>query len=741
MLIDNLNSFPAVLDGSLTTAINLSKAMIQNLVSRAQHSLHDQIVKSQDLVLRNSAQDALRLFEQTRVVWFDRFPKAVEQALRNHASGSAQTAAQEPKHAPTRLSFDALELMDDFQVQVRVQSARMQQSTLLVCERELADLDGLVCALLGLASVSPQRNPFRPQTFIEALNQVIEQTPAEASTRTLWSTHLGAGLGQELQLIYRHLNTDLKAKGIVAASYRVTPVATAPKQARAASPTPAAKQASWTAGSPVTPDDMRVTLEQLRSILAAKAPTGNQQMLMKSPEMNEIGELLHDLDEMKELVRLLAVNTPSPDAHAQPQLHDAGVASEVVRMLLGNLQVHPGLLKPVRDWVHSLQEPLQTLAATDVVFLRDAAHPVRQLLDKVIHRSLGFTTDSSEAFKEFFNPVLTVSHKLHRSDEISAQAFFVALQEVQRSWSHADELRQKAKEQAVQALLQAEQRNKLAENIGLELTRRKDAERAPIFIKQFLAGPWSQVLARAQLHPVEPAHTDDFKKLVDDLLWSTDDDLAPQNKKRLARIVPRVLLNLKSGLKTIDFPSARTDEFLVQLMKRHGQLLKALPSSAAERAPAEKLSRKELDELLDQPMQNLWIAPSEARDSGFMESAFEDVTATQPAPLTAPGNGVAKPASPLPTADITTPDLTLGAWVDVQKDHGWQRAQLTWISPRGSLFMFTAVDGAPFSMTLRTLKSLQAEDKVRPVSSSDLVSIALDAVVEAALQNTINLGD
>jgi Protein of unknown function (DUF1631) len=737
-LIDNLNSFPAVLNSSLTTAINLSKAMIQNLVRLAQQSLHDQITKSQDLVQRNSTEDALRLLERTRVLWFDQYPAAVELALRSHASHAGSSAPRESKRLDAPLSLDALELMDDSQVQVRVQSARMQQSTVMICERELADLDGLVSALLGLPNVSPSKNPFRPQTFIDALNQILEKTQATAQVRTLWSTHLGAGLGQELKLIYQQLNSDLNAKGIVAATYRVLPVDTATKPARSSATNTSAPRPKQEARARVSTNDMRLTVEQLRGILAASAPNMHEQMLMKSPEMNEIGELMQDIEEIKELVSLLALNSPAAEHEAQPQAHDVDVASEVVRMLLGNLQANPRLLEPVRDWVKSLQKPLQTLAATDVVFLRDAAHPVRQLLDKVIQRSLGFTTDTSEAFREFFDPVLLVSQQLQKLDLVSAQSFQVALQDVQRFWSHADELRQKAKEQAVQALLQAEQRNKLAESIGFELTRRKDAMHAPIFIKQFLAGPWSQVMARAQLHPVAPGDTDDFKKMVIDLLWSTNTDLAPRDKKRLARIIPRVLLSLKAGLKTIDFPNARSDEFLLDLLKCHQQLLKAIPLSPAESAPPEKLSRDDLNELLDQSEPQLWIAPSEARDSGFMESAFEDVTATQPTPLATQNRSAHQPATDATQAESTPSDLTLGVWVDVQKTTGWQRAQLTWISPQGTLFMFTAVDGAPFSMTLRFLKSLQAEEKVRLVAPSDLVANALDAVAEAALQNTIN---
>lgn len=122
-----------------------------------------------------------------------------------------------------------------------------------------------------------------------------------------------------------------------------------------------------------------------------------------------------------------------------------------------------------------------------------------------------------------------------------------------------------------------------------------------------------------------------------------------------------------------------------------------------------------------------------------MESVFEDVTATQPMPLHE------LPGATLVSRDATDAEqdpfsrVALGSWVDLQKDAEWQRAQLTWVSPRGSLFMFTGVDGSPFSMTLRTLNNLLDTEKMRVVATADLVTSALDAVAEAALQNTINL--
>jgi hypothetical protein len=283
------------LAASLKTATELSKAMIQNLVSFAQQSLREQVVKSLDVSMRKKAEDALLWLEKTRAVLLEQFPGIVERILAERAADPVSSARLQFGNIESPLSLDALELMDDSQVQLRVQTARMQQATMLVCERELADLDALVSAVLGLSNVAPSRNPFKPQSFIDALNEVIDQTPATAAAKTLWSSHLGAGLGQELKSIYHQLCAELRAMGMVAPTYRVVPMKTSRKAEAKASLESSPSTASTVAASPaVSANDMRVTLEQLRNILAAKAPSEYQAMTMKNADLGEIAGLLRD---------------------------------------------------------------------------------------------------------------------------------------------------------------------------------------------------------------------------------------------------------------------------------------------------------------------------------------------------------------------------------------------------------------------------------------------------------------
>jgi hypothetical protein len=742
-LLNEATESPVLLQGCMAHAVSLSKSMIQNLISKALVSLQDQTAKTMDLGLRLANEEGLLLLERQRSIWFERFPAILQVALDAslHDSGAAQPVSGRKLDEPLRLN--ALELMDDSQVQERIQTARMQQSTMLVCELELAELDAMSSAALGLKNVAPARNPFKPLVFINTLNALIEESPASPPTRIMWAQHLGSALGQELKVIYRQLITKLSEQGIQAASYRVTPASNSASSYR---PSSLRKAADAEGGRHVRQDQLastksenRVTLEQLHSMLSARKPLAHQQMPARSKDVEDIADLVQDLEEIKDLVQILSMQEAATERHTKTETHDAGVAAEVVHMLVGNLQSHPRLLGRVRDWVNALEEPLQLLAQHDVAFLRNPSHPVRIMLDQVIQRSLGFSSESMTGFQEFFTPVRRFTQALHERRDINAQIFQEALHDIQHVWMSADKQRQLAKEQAVQALLQAEQRNKLAKRLSFELLRRPDAANAPIFIKQFLAEPWAQVLASAKLHPTEPNDAIRYEEVVADLLWSTAPDLPSHDRKRLIRLIPQMLVTLKTGLKTIDFRGAQIDHFLVDLMKAHEQALHAKPVRRAQTQTTIP-TRKELEKQFEIQDHAVWVAPAEARDSGFMDSEMEDIAPTVPMAFEPELNTLAKAHAAADDDLLAISQIsTIGVWVDLEKGREFVRAQLTWISPQGTLFMFTSVTGEPYSMTLRSMNVLLAQGKMRVIESSNIVANALDALAQKALQNTVNL--
>ena len=72
--------------------------------------------------------------------------------------------------------------------------------------------------------------------------------------------------------------------------------------------------------------------------------------------------------------------------------------------------------------------------------------------------------------------------------------------------------------------------------------------------------------------------------------------------------------------------------------------------------------------------------------------------------------------------------LRTGDWVDLRVRGVWRRAQLTWSSDNGSLFMFVSHGGRPHSMTRRTCEKLTRARYLRPVDAGAVVDKALRAL-------------
>ena len=90
---------------------------------------------------------------------------------------------------PGSLSFDSLELMGDEQMQESVDLLRLQQVVLAEVEADLTELNALVCAVQGLRSVQPDRNPLRPEVYVRSVRTVVLQSPVPHAVRHRWMQH------------------------------------------------------------------------------------------------------------------------------------------------------------------------------------------------------------------------------------------------------------------------------------------------------------------------------------------------------------------------------------------------------------------------------------------------------------------------------------------------------------------------------------------------------------------------
>lgn len=547
------------------------------------------------------------------------------------------------------MHFDQLELMDELQVQESVNMARAQQMAMLAAEVSLAELNTLICATLGLPTVRPERNPLRPQAYINALKNTVERLPVSAGMRLEWVTGMGVALGAELRELYAKLATKLKSEGVVAAGYAVTPAplnAGAPfgkpreaaavsgaisETARYGAPGSAEREAiiAREIRTPPRPaaDPALLTLDRLRRLLAGELDQAGtphrvaafaQQFARQfespggAPPAEEVQAdfaatvpaAFEALTEMKQVERvvqrleqrrggLLPVGAQQGLQATREAIRQTanGVAQalslEVVGLMVDNIARDPRLLEPVQHVIRELEPALMRLALVDPRLFTDKHHVARLLVQEITHRSLAFPNVQAPGFLAFLDEVREAIAPLADAKLEGPELFAQALHDLKTIWQQEANKQLQARTQAVKALEKAEQRNLLAEKIARDIDSHPDAAKVPEVVVNFLCGPWAQVVAQARLAGgAGSAAADKYQALISALLWSAHPELAHKNVAKLTKLVPLLLNTLRDGLDTIEYPATKTSAFFEVLMGLHQAAFRAVQRDNAAAVPA-----------------------------------------------------------------------------------------------------------------------------------------------------------
>jgi hypothetical protein len=371
----------------------------------------------------------------------------------------------------------------------------------------------------------------------------------------------------------------------------------------------------------------------------------------------------------------------------------------------------------VQNLVAQLEPALLRLALVDPQFFSHKQHPARRLLHEIAHRSIAFESQDSRGFSGFMDPLHDAVAPLADGAITSAVPFDEALARLVSVWDEpaGREKRQVAK--AVLALQQAEQRAALAQIMVRDVLQRPDAVQVPSVVLDFLCGPWAQVVAHARITDTtgadDPGH---FAGLIDALIWSAQPALTQQDPSALRKMVPDLLHNLHLGLASIGYPTEQAAVFFQTLEQQHQRGTDAQAFAETELVDPDATDFSASVARWSEA-DNAWLAPAEARASGFIDMQIEEE---------------AKPG------DALGDRLVVGVWVALKVEGNWSRTRLAWASANGSLLLFSDALGFIQSLSRRACEQLFVNGHLR-IITSDPVEDALDAVAQTALNNSVDI--
>jgi len=476
--------YQALYRACMKEAAAQGRTLMQRLVRSAAASMPHRAARARDEHERALIKDAARTLMKHENALCEAYPQALLAEFAQAISGDSRRSGP--------LSFDALELMGDDQMQQSVDLMRLQQIVLATVEPELTELNALICAVQGMTNVQAERNPLRPEVYVRSLRTVAMQSPVPMAVRSRWMDSLGEALGPELARVYQELCVLLRSKGVPEASFQVIPTPDDKASAQGAAGTTGAAGAAAQANT-------LLNVRQLRRLLSGELDepaAGHEAGAAAADFAPTVPAALEALQEMKQVDRVmkrLQKRQSDPQGGPPPQAargEGQALGQEVVNLMVENIASDARLLPPVQQTVRDLEPALLRLALSDPRFFSDRKHPARRLLEQMTQRSLAWQSVDAPGFAGFLEPLQQAVDALLTTRAGGAEPFDFALKMLEQAWGDQQQRDRHYREKAVRTLLKAEQRNLLAERIAKEMRGRADVSAAPREISAFILGPW-----------------------------------------------------------------------------------------------------------------------------------------------------------------------------------------------------------------------------------------------------------
>ena len=212
--------------------------------------------------------------------------------------------------------------------------------------------------------------------------------------------------------------------------------------------------------------------------------------------------------------------------------------------------------------------------------------------------------------------------------------------------------------------------NKMAEdmilqvkdNVAAEIERRMKNKRIPVPIKEFLLGPWKEVLKIIGIRDAcEGMAWNTAVSLVDDLIWSVQPKIVVKERQQLSILIPKILQALQEGLILICYEQQEIDSFFQQLQILHLQSMR-------------------LDSTLNNPVsaQKVQVSASQSQPRQDEEEGFMEEFVLQSDKHDSYEFDIADPELKRSEYFNAVKDMVMGTWLEFKTSEGVKRGKLTW---------------------------------------------------------------
>jgi hypothetical protein len=716
-----------VLNSLITVAVNTFNAELDAFTLRLVNAFLAYSESATDGKDASVAFRSANLLKNNAYAFYYLASGAVEKALKEQLAITINPAsAIQLSKLEGELSLVPLEVMDQ-----KLRLANMSRPIEIQNANPLNSLNIRLGHLLGKESdLSVAQNPFRPETFLTAINKSWMEFDPDTDSHSLLLPLLEPSTFIDLGLVFDALNNALISRGILPElndAYRI-------KKSNAAQE--AVKQ-----------QEEAQRNEQLRRLLmpqqATAAQTGavgagatgaggvagpasgmgssdftnfQQQVLQASVVSNQLIGYLAGLQKTIFDQQLTSASASLPPADSRvladikakaPRGALTEADENAIDLLIKVFEVvfsdrHvPTEVKPL---IGLLQVPVLKAALLDKEFFFQEEHPARRLIELMTKASVALDQKKGKE-DPLYKTIQSNVNRVQKEYDQQISVFSDVVTSIEKFIKEEERESTEALSAPISEALRQEKIVQSTKAAKQEVAMRIGTGEVVAFVETFLENKWVPVLTLAySIKEEKPQALESAIRTMDDLIWSVKPKITMQERKELIAKLPSMLAALNKWLNVVKLDDAERVRFFAELSETHASIV---------RAPLELTPQRQLE-----------IAMEVAKKAA--ERRREKLANRQPEP------------TPDAFAE-TVHKLERGTWFEfAQKDGSVKKVRLAWVSPLRSLYIFSTRDRQEsFSMSSDELAQCMRENRTAIVMSNGVVDRALAQAFEPVANDPV----
>jgi hypothetical protein len=478
----------------------------------------------------------------------------------------------------TTAGATALSLLDDATMEQDITVAGLAERIGNIAREELYALNQRIGSLMNIESLTSEDNPLGPSSIVEAVRDAADCLSVELKIRLIVLKLFERHVAALVPAIYGRVNQHLIDKGVLPTL--VTQVRRQPMRA----PVHAVTAVADIGDIAVNAAEMLNMITQLVQPGTVSSGAATLPLVpLNVGTMRALTEL-----QQQPLSALTGQSSPGSKFLVElqrggvlPQMGPAGdMTIDIVAMLFEYILEDRNLPEEFRARLARLQIPVLKVALIDREFFSRKGHPARRLLNLIAECGANSVAEPALA-RDLVRVVDKIVQQIvtHFDQDIGifnrgVEVLQSAIEKIRRDAA----LRTARTTRVVDGRAQLERAKEQARNL---VDTRLRPEGVPEVVRNFLLTHWKRLLITAVCKDGEDSEGVRLAiKTMDQLVWSTLPKTGAEDRKKLVRMLPDLLAQLKKGMEELSIPQVARNGFLSKLEKAHSEVIRGTSATA-----------------------------------------------------------------------------------------------------------------------------------------------------------------